>query len=174
MISRSRHAGVFCALAAVACPASLAATTPPDPAKPSVYQCGGQYQQSPCDGGRAVAVPPGPSVEQREQAKAVAAAEQSRADALRKERLAREAEEAKRLAAQRKAAEKVSAKAAAQAKPVPKPDCAHHHKRASGQGKQDAVNPVCEKETYRGSPAAGVSPSAAKQPAPTPAAAKLK
>jgi hypothetical protein len=178
MIRRTAIATFLCVMAATfsAVPEVLAAEDAP--AGKAVYQCGGQYQQLPCEGGRAVSVPPGPSAEQRQQAKEVAATEQGRADAMRKERLAREAEDAKRLAAQSKAAAQASAKAASKAatnaKHAHKPDCAHGHKRAPGLGKQQTSDPSCEKETYRGSAPTGGSAMAAQQPPPAANAAKLK
>jgi hypothetical protein len=178
MIHHTAIATFLCAMAATlgAAPEVLAAEDAP--AGKAVYQCGGQYQQLPCEGGRAFSVPPGPSAEQRQQAKEVAATEQSRADAMRKERLAREAEDTKRLAAQSTANAKASAKAASKtasnAKHAHKPDCAHGHKRAQGLGNQQASDPPCEKETYRGSASTGGSAIVAKQPAPTSGAAKLK
>ena len=66
------------------------ALLPGTPAQATVYRCGQTYQQTPCEGGKAVELPAGPSPAEVEAAQARAAATRQWADGMTEDRLARE------------------------------------------------------------------------------------
>lgn len=105
----------------------------------TVYRCGaGEYSQSPCPGGQALAVPAEPNAEQQRVAKTAAERDARLADQMKKDRLAREREAGQPRAINvgpERAHDKLAAKPAVKSAPASASAAASGKGKKSGQSK---------------------------------------
>ncbi|KAB0584440.1 DUF4124 domain-containing protein [Ideonella dechloratans] len=154
-------------------------------AQATVYRCGQTYQQTPCEGGKAVEVPAGPSPAEVQAAQERAAATRQWAEGMTEDRLAREKALAKTRREERTAHQggtrSTSAAAASAASAGRTPDCTGSSVRHAGMVSEAEARRTRRTATrckalaaYASLPASSPTAQAdsARQPLPASAAAR--